>query len=163
MTDDELVAALADLGITRASWRAILLLPLVRTAWADGDVQGAEVETIRTFASRLGVVGPAWEVVEGWLERGPTERQARRGQQVLVALAGRHRGLGADLPDDVLSTVLRQCEVVARSAGGLFGLAFTVEPEERRVLAELARLVRRQRQAELDDLPTPDGGTWEEL
>ncbi len=163
MTDDELLAALSHLGITRRSWRAILLLPLVRIAWADGTVQGPEAEMIRTAAGQLGVTGEAWDVVARWLERGPHGPTAERGQALLVELAQRNSGLGAELPADVLDSVQRQCLAVARSAGGLFGLAFTVDPMEERVLASLSRAIQKAEQAVLADLPTPDGGTWEEL
>ncbi|MFT4628435.1 MAG: hypothetical protein ACI8PZ_007130 [Myxococcota bacterium] len=163
MTDAELVSELAAIGVDQRSWRAVLLLPLVRIAWADGAVQGAEAEMIRTAAVQLDVTGPAWEVVAGWLEHGPDAEAARRGEAVLVALVGRSHGPGADLPQDTLAATLRRCEAVARSAGGLFGLAFTVDGEERRVLADLARSVRREEQAVLDDLPSSDSGAWDEL
>ena len=138
MTDDDLLDALNDLGIAAEDHRLVALLPLVQVAWADGAIQHRERMQICESARDFGIHRPeALARLEGWLSTAPTETFFDRGRQVLMALATRHRGLGADLPDDTVDRVEALCLDVAKAAGGLFDRAFTVSAEEREALAKI--------------------------
>lgn len=163
MTDDELRAELQNLHIGEDSWRAVLLLPLVHVAWADGEIQPQEAELIRAAAHEMGVSESGLKQVHAWLRSKPDELSLMQSKRVIVALAQRHRGLGAELESNTPSRVLALCEQVAEAAGGLFDLAFTVEANERRILTELTHALRVAEDVWLDDLPSPAGGQWEEL
>jgi len=163
MTDDELRAELRSLNIDEDSWRTVLLLPLVHVAWADGKIQPQEAERIRQAALEMGVPESGLKRVRAWLQTRPNDASLMHSKRLIVALAQRHRGLGADLSSDTPSRVLALCEQVAESAGGLFDLAFTVDANERRVLTELAHALRVAEDVWLDDLPSPPDGQWEEL
>jgi uncharacterized membrane protein YebE (DUF533 family) len=163
MTDEELRTELARLEIDETSWRAVLLLPLVHVAWADGVIQAPEAQRIEEAARELGVDGAALERVSQWLKARPDEATLQRSRQLIVTLAQQHRGLGSDLPPETTDRVLTLCQAVAEAAGGLFDLAFTVDANERSMIRELTRALHLEEAAWLDDLPSPPNGRWEEL
>lgn len=136
-TDADLQRAMGRLGIDRHTVRAVLLLPLVQVAWADGRVQPAERRLISEIAARYGLEPHEAEVVQQWLARRPTAESFALARELLLVLWARDRDRGA--APDSLDGVLRMCHAVARVAGGLFGLAFTVDRRERELLEELAR------------------------
>ena len=139
MNDLELVAELQKLGLDAESFRAVVLLPLIQVAWADERVQPQERKAILLIAKGHNLlVGRAEEVVNGWLEKPPTPEQFELGRRVLATLAHRKQGIGADMPESVIDTVVELCTVVAESAGGLFGLIWRVSGDERRAIREIA-------------------------
>ena len=144
MTDEELIDALRHLGIDRRSHRVLALLPLVQVAWADGTVQRAEARLIRQVAEERHLLdGDGARVLETWLAEAPTEDYVARGRACLVELARRE---GTELSDvlaaGALDEVVALCERVARAAGGLFGVLWTVDARERAAIAEIARALR---------------------
>ncbi len=144
MTDEALIDELRHLGIDRHSHRVVALLPLVQVAWADGAVQGAEARLIRRLAEEHHMVdGDGARVLETWLAEPPTAEYVARGRACLVELARRE---GSDLGDGLdartLDEVVALCERVARAAGGLFGVLWTVDARERAAIAEIARALR---------------------
>lgn len=160
MRDSELTVALEKLGIGPTSLAEVLLLPLLQIAWADGRVQEAERTRIREIARGYGLAGGAWE---RWLVRRPSDDELELGRQVLVALALRHRGPTADWGPAVLEDVEQHCLDVGRAAGGLFGLAFSLDASEKAALGEIATALRSVRARADDDLPDPDTGGFEDL
>jgi tellurite resistance protein len=164
MNDDELIAELRALGIDQDSYRAVLLLPLVQVAWADGEIQPSERELILRVALGYGLVeGKAGVVLGRWLEQPPTGETIARGRRLLVALALRHSGLGSELGPETLSEIQKLCVDTARAAGGLFDTFFTVDDNERQALDEISRELSIEKAKFLDDLPTPTGGSFEDL
>lgn len=164
MTDEELITELQALGIDKYSYRLIALLPLVQVAWADGTVQEAERTRILGIASSNGMLdGRYGDIVRGWLTTRPSDEQLERGRRLLVALVHRHRGIGAELSPDTLEAVQQRCEEIARAAGGLFDLVFTVDPSERAAIKEIAESMSVESNRILNDLPSPDGGSFEDL
>jgi uncharacterized membrane protein YebE (DUF533 family) len=69
----ELEHTLAGLGLTKSTYRALMLLPLVYVAWADGHVQHVERKLILRFAERsLHLTPETMKVIERWLEKAPS-------------------------------------------------------------------------------------------
>lgn len=164
MTDDELIAELNELGIDRTSYRVAALLPLIQVAWADGEIQDKERSSILEIAEGNGMLrGAGGDVVRGWLQERPTDQALARGRRVLVALVHRHRGIGEELSPDTLDAILGRCEDVARAAGGLFDVAFTVDARERAAIKEIAGAMSAESAKLLDELPSPDGGSFQDL
>lgn len=151
--------ALVALGLDQTTARALILLPLVQVAWADGGVQHAERTLIMDLARvGLGLDARSLTVLEGWLSVRPADDVARRGRDLLVSLALRPDGGLMDLPPDALTALPVLCARVAEAAGGFFGLAWAVDPREERVLQELTAALARGR-AQLEWLlPLPPGG-----
>ncbi len=141
MTDDLLQDRLRYLGIDESNYPVLALLPLVQVAWADGKIQKAEHRLIAQTAVRLGLqTGGSWESVLGdWLRTPPSALQYVRGQQVLLALAQRSGTMSFDM--GTLTDLVDLAIEVAEAAGGLFGLMFQVEEEERRALSDLAQIL----------------------
>ena len=138
MNDLELIAQLHTLGLDAESFRAVALLPLIEVAWADEKIQPQERKSILLIAKGHNLlVGAAADVVERWLTRRPTPEEFERGRKVLAILAHRRSGLGSDMPEHVIDTIVELCSVVAESAGGLFGVLFTVSSEERRTIRRI--------------------------
>ena len=143
MTDDELRDALARIGIREQDLRAVLLLPLVEIAWADGSVHQTERDVILKIARSYGLVAsPGAEALARWLEAPPAEEVRALARKVVVALGSRFQGPTADLGAFLIDSVESHCEAVARAAGGLFGVAFTVGDDERAALREVRAALR---------------------
>ncbi len=136
LSDADLHRALGRLGIDQHTVRAVVLLPLVQVAWADGRVQPAERGLILEVAQRCGLEAHEADVLKQWLARRPTPESFRMARDVLMALWARDRQRGA--APESLDGVLRMCGCVARVAGGLFGLAFTLDRREKELLDELS-------------------------
>lgn len=144
MDDLELTTALESLGLDRETHRAVLLLPLVEVAWADGRVQRAERRRIAAIAKAHGItLREGW--LERWLSRRPSVKTFLAARTVLLALMARSARQsevdGAPRPPPAIETLeglLDLCQRVAEAAGGLFGLAFTVARSERDCIEQIA-------------------------
>lgn len=137
--DKELVAALYGLGLDEDNLSAIVLLPLVEVAWADGRIGEPERRLILDIARKRGVLdGEGALLLETWLRYRPSDRYMARGREVLAELGARGHD-GAGITPHTLSEVVSFCEEVARAAGGLLGRAFkTIGAVERAALTEIA-------------------------
>lgn len=133
MNDTEIKQLLESLGASTATWRALAILPLVQVAWADGRVQEAERRLVLKAAARIAPGQDCQDLVDGWLSTPPSRAEYARGHTALVALARR-----GGLEPHTLTDVVGLCEQVAASAGGLFGVAFTVSDSERDALRDIA-------------------------
>jgi hypothetical protein len=140
MRDEAIIEALHSLGIDRASYKVIALLPLVDMAWADGRVQEEERRLILRYAAdhgRLG--GEGLRVLENWLAFEPSAETKMRGRAIVAALLQRKEGFGHTLMGGHDLDVLEMCEAVAKAAGKLFGVVSVVTPAERKALADIGR------------------------
>ncbi|MEZ4238303.1 MAG: hypothetical protein R3F59_19555 [Myxococcota bacterium] len=135
LDDDELAQSLQSLGLQRDNYRAVALLPLIEVAWADGRIQRAERRRIAQIARDHDIpVDDAW--LDRWLKRRPSKKAFFAARTVLLALMSR---LGRDAaPIESVEQLLDLCLWVAESAGGLFGLAFTVSRSERECIEQIA-------------------------
>ncbi|MEZ4317027.1 MAG: hypothetical protein R3F61_05975 [Myxococcota bacterium] len=164
MTEREILDGLHQLGIGARNHRLVLLLPLVQVAWADSEIQAAEREHILETARAAGLMDDeGFALVMKWLTVRPSDDDLALGRDILVSLAYRERGIGADVSAPDLQRVRDLCEQVASSAGGLFGIAFTISREERIALAVIEDALQEASAAFLDQLPTPENGVLEDL
>ncbi|MEQ1503510.1 MAG: DUF533 domain-containing protein, partial [Myxococcota bacterium] len=134
MEDDELARALHGLGLGRDNHQAVVLLPLIEVAWADGRIQRAEKRRLVQIARQHGIpVEQAW--LDRWLKRRPSTHAFLAARTVLLALMARG---GRPVPALAsLDQLLELCLSVARSAGGLFGFA-SVDRRERECIEQIA-------------------------
>ena len=164
MNDQQLLDELHFLGIDADSYAVLAMLPLVQVAWADGEVQPPEQELILRVAGGHGLLeGKSGAILQRWLSKPPSDEQIRRGRTLLVTLSHRQQGLGSALDAGTLRDVQSLCIQVARSAGGVFDLLFTVDPSEQAAIDEIGQEMKHQTSDFLDDLPSPDGGDWVDL
>ena len=164
MNEQQIREALVSLGVDAAHWRVVVLLPLVQVAWADDTIQDGERRTILKIAAESGLVDDTTApILERWLSTQPSESELHLGRQVLVALAHRQRGLGQELTPESISEIEALCVEVARSAGGLFGGAFSMSAEERIAIASITADFNASAEEFLELLPTPKSGEFETL
>jgi Mg-chelatase subunit ChlD len=135
----DLIRMLADRGFDRETVPALLLLPLVHVAWADGVVEQSEADTIRKLAVESGLLTPAaGELVQEWLEQRP-DPEEMDAQLELISL------LLASV-DDELPVSVRDVEdlakAVGKAAGGVFGLFFRLNDDEKAALATIREKLR---------------------
>lgn len=139
--DDGLLDHLLDLGVNAETVLAMMLLPLVRVAWADGAIDAREREAIVKAAEQRGVApgAPGHGLLTGWLEQQP-------GDAVLSAwkkyIANVWPNLAADERDELRERLLVLARGVAEAAGGFLGLGNKVSPAERAVLDEIEAVLR---------------------
>jgi hypothetical protein len=154
MHDEAIIEALHSLGIDRASYKVIALLPLIEIAWADGRVQDEERALILRIAKdhgRLG--GEGLRVLENWLAFEPSPETKRRGSVIVAALLQRREGFGHTLMGGHDTDVLAMCEDVAKAAGKLFGVVGLMTAEEKMALRDIGRALDSAGEDE-DDPPT---------
>ncbi|GDX83254.1 hypothetical protein LBMAG42_50650 [Deltaproteobacteria bacterium] len=123
MTDVELTQTLASFGVDAASRQALVLLPVVWVAWADGSIHPEERTIILEIARTRLTLGPEGErVLENWLSFVPAPERVERAAAALVALDMRG---GSNHEGDVVDL----CRKVAQAAGPFFGRIGTPERE----------------------------------
>lgn len=151
--DDTLLQDLRQLGLTENSYRALLLLPLVEVAWADGRIQPAEAAAIEELARKNDFFSvEAQSLLKNWLAAPPSDSDRELGMRTLVELARRRGGAGASLKAETLQDLIELSFQVASAAGGFFGLSSPISAPERASLDRIA-----------DILHIDDGGSWSEL
>ena len=127
----ELEKNLAGLGLTRSTYRALMLLPLVYVAWADGSVQNVERDLILQFARRrLHMTPETMKVIEGWLEKAPSKEYIETGLQGLLGIA---------LDESMLEPTPTR-HVIARMLFNLRNI-YARQADHQRLLLTLDRLV----------------------
>src|SRR5262249_46857585 len=118
LDDPALLARVRRLGITRETGAAFLVLPLVQTAWADGEVSARERDVVLALAATRGIAAgtPAHEQLRVWLRVRPAPELFDAAIEVLRV------GFGI-LPtperDDRIQAVVDACHRVAEANGGL--------------------------------------------
>lgn len=148
-----LVDGLKKLGISEDNYRVLSLLPLVLVAWSDGKVQPAEQKRILEVARNNGLSSyGGGGVLEGWINEQPSQEYYDLGFKLLIELARRDRGVGADMNAETLRDLIDMSFNIATAAGGLFGKVWTISPSERAALDTVA-----------STLSIDDGQSWKEL
>jgi hypothetical protein len=117
---------------------AFNLLPLVELAWADGAVDEREVRAIMAAAEQEGLMAGSrsLHVVEFALKHGPN-REARElwylyANKVKKVLSKKEL---AEFREDLLT----HARAVATTSGGILNVAFTISPNEQRVLDTITK------------------------
>jgi tellurite resistance protein len=147
MDEGTLLGLLAHLGVDDMNYKALALLPLVQVAWSDGEIQPEERAVILGLAKDTwGLSADGMMLLNNWLHYRPSEAYVHRGQGVLVALAGRARGLRLEV--DALGDVVSLAQDVARAAGGLFGIG-AISRAEGDAIRKIAAALKISKGAEL--------------
>ncbi|MEZ4319866.1 MAG: hypothetical protein R3F61_20315 [Myxococcota bacterium] len=152
MSDDQkFVRELDALGLDESSYRAILLLPLIEVAWADNEIQKQERDAILGYGEGNQLLaGKARQVVEEWLTERPTKDYFERGREVLVRLAHKPDGFGRDIGPHQVDDIVEYCDIIAESAGGLFGMFFQTSAEEQEAIRNISNHIARLHQDNFD-------------
>lgn len=136
--DEEFLDHLLALGIEAETALALVLIPLVAVAWADGHLDSREREAISRAAEERGVEPgtPAHTLLETWLK-------SQIDPNLLDTWKRHARPLWATL-DEADRAVMQERMVgmardVAEASGGFLGIGSKVSDEERAVLDDIER------------------------
>ena len=140
-----LLERIRQLGVTLDTGSAFILAPLVEVAWADGDVSRAERDTILHIARQRGIADGSADHRQllDWLAHRPPDDVFQ------TALEAIRVGLSVLPPGELeqrIATMIKACEDVAHSAGGLTGLLQLrgVSQAEGAVIAAIRRHLAKQ-------------------
>ena len=135
--DPDLLDELIRIGVTVESFTAFSLIPLVRIAWADGEVAESERVAILQAAELERILpGTAnFQLLEDWLKEGPQPIMLDAWRSYARGLA---KALDAKSLATVKSTTLEQARRVAQAAGGFLGLGNRISKNEELAMQDLA-------------------------
>ena len=135
IADEKVVQDLMTVGIKADTVVVLYFIPLVMVAWADGEVQAGENQTILKVAEEKGIKqdSPAYGLLTEWLSRDPSSA-------LFPAWKNYVQGLKESLDGATFETmkkdILEKCTAVAGAAGGILGMA-KISGEEKQVIANL--------------------------
>jgi hypothetical protein len=137
--DQGLLDRMLDGQIESKTLQALLLVPLVEIAWANGRVDERQRKAVLAAARQKGLQedSPADQLLRSWLTAKPPGELLDVWKQYVNALAqqmSRHK-LQA-LRDDIMDRAL----FVAEAAGGILGF-YRVSRKEHAKLSELAKML----------------------
>lgn len=141
MTDDEVIDKLVALGLRGTTVAALSLVPLIAVAWADGELQENERESILQAANAkgMGPGTPGHELLTSWLVKKPDDSLVDAWQEYMKALM-------AQLNDEQVRMLKNQivgfAKVIAESAGGFLGFN-KVSGKEKEVLVRIEQAFSR--------------------
>jgi len=137
LRDIGVVDRLTRLGVTPSAAAALVILPLVVVAWADGTVTAPERKVLAATLDRsLFFATVDRDIIEAWLEHRPpaalTEAWMAYAVELAAAFPPNERArLGAQ--------ILEPARMIASTAGGFLGFG-GISPAERAALKGLAEV-----------------------
>jgi hypothetical protein len=137
VTDQSILQDLWELGYTCDTVMLLPLVPLLQVAWADGELSCRETERIRELAHVRGLMEgtPAFDLLERWLSRKPTD-------EFFLKTLGVIRNLLSVLCPEELNVVKQDliscCTYIAQGSGAILGLGNTIGAVEQKLLADIA-------------------------
>lgn len=142
LQDDSLLERLVELGIHLETLEALVLVPLVEVAWADGQMDERERDAVLRAAEARGMTSgtPGHALLESWTQERPAPALMESWRAYIAALC---KDLSADHRWHLEEQILGNARAVARAAGGFLGLAKVSKAEEA-VLAQLEAAFRER-------------------
>lgn len=138
ITDERVLDNLVALDLSGELMGAFTMLPLLEIAWADGQVDEREVRAVLAAAEQRGVApgSPAHGMLEEAL-KNRVRSDARKAWYMYAAELCKVLS-----PEDLAAfrkDLLDSAMQVAQASGGLLNVAFTVSPNEKKVLEAIER------------------------
>lgn len=137
ISDEAVLDALCEAGISPESLTSVSLIPLVAVAWADNKMEDAEVAAVLQAADVAGIKTgtPSYETVQAWLAKRPAAELTETWKSYIGALKDTldEASLG-----QLKTSIMGRAESVAKSAGGFLGLGNKVSDVEQKVLDDLS-------------------------
>jgi tellurite resistance protein len=140
MTDPDLIRELQELGFTPDTVSLLPLVPIVQVAWAEGGISPAERRLLLELARGRGIEegSAADRQLADWLDRRPSADVFARATRLIAAMLADADADADAAPRDLSAEdLVKQCERVAASSGGMFGIG-RVSAEERAALEQIA-------------------------
>jgi len=138
--DVEVIDRLLRVGITKETVAALLLLPLARIAWADGEMQDVERDAILQAAHDDQILKgtPSHQILESWLREPPKPSLLDAWGDYARELA---KVLDAPSLEKVRHLTIERARRIAKASGGLLGdgMGSRISKNEELVLLDLSR------------------------
>lgn len=151
MQTDQLAKTLGHLGIDPDDYRVLKLLPIVYTAWANGDIEEVAAARIHAMArDEFELSGAGMRVLEHWLSAPLDHDYVLEGLRDLY--------MASQMTDDMevetseLGMLLAHAEAIARTSLRGMDRPDAVKPSEEAALREIAGI-----------LHVDNGRTWTSL
>ncbi|MEO1527738.1 MAG: hypothetical protein AAFX06_20100 [Planctomycetota bacterium] len=135
--DGPLIDELLDRDFSSASLSALMLLPSVLVAWADGTMSPEERRTVLQAASEKNLGDDAIKLLESWIDKQPGDNLWSLWQQYAGAVYDK---IGPEAAGQLADEILALATKVAEASGGIFG-RMSISAEEQVILDEI-KLVR---------------------
>ncbi len=138
IADEELLADLQELGFTRETVALLHLTPLLRVAWADGEVRRHEREQLIQVARLRGIAegSEADKQLAKWLEASPTEEFFAQALRLVHAMI---EALPPVQSEAARRDLVAFCIAIAAASGGILGFGNKISDEERVAITQIAR------------------------
>gem|GEM_PF-131838 len=138
--DIAVIDRLLTVGMTKETIAALILLPLVRIAWSDGEMQDVERDAILQAAHDDQILkgSPSHRILESWLREPPKLSLLNAWSDYARALA---RELDATSLEKVRHHTIERARRIATTFGGLLGdgIGSKISKNEEMVLHDLSR------------------------
>ncbi len=136
ITKPAVLDRLMALGIRAETVTALLMVPLVEVAWADGTLDAKERRAIldRTGDSGVARGSVEYALLEAWLDRRPDPKLLTAWTHLVQGMCEQ---LGPDEAARLKAGLLERARTVASASGGVFGIGSKVSNAEAAVLAQL--------------------------
>lgn len=133
--NDEIIDALVELEVEPETLIAFSLVPLVEVAWADGEIQSKERDSIIKAAVERGVEegSPTCDLLRNWLKVKPDPALLEVWKGYIEALKS---SLGERSRAHLKSATMGRARAIAEAAGGFLGVA-SISAAEKKMLEEL--------------------------
>jgi hypothetical protein len=130
-----LLDRLIAIGVTPETLFAVVWVPVVAVAWADGKVQAGERVAILRGARNQGIEDSsvAYTILAQWLDREPDAAMVNGWSRYVAALDER---LTAPERKQLTAAVVDSARQVASAAGGILGIG-SVSASEEALLTQL--------------------------
>ncbi len=137
VSDDHIATALAQLGVTAETAPVLHLVPLLQVAWADDEIEPDERDLLLEAAEATGITeGPARVYFESLLVNKPSAEFFATALDFVAALMRALPEVEANRARNNLEDFALR---VAKANGGLFGLFWTVDEDEKAALRQIAQ------------------------
>lgn len=136
ITNEAVLKRLMELDIHADLLATLTLVPLVETAWADGEVHDGEREAILASSTRNGM-GPGsvdYVLLDEWLKQKPSPKML---DAWIVYIRGLCEVMTDDEIQEIKSLFLSRARRVAEAAGGFLGLTSKISRKEEDMLKKL--------------------------
>ena len=131
---DVLLDQLVSAGVTAQTLVAMTLFPLVRTAWADRQMDEAERSAIlRAATEHCAADSVAYKLLEGWTTAAPPDSLYDAWKEYTKAFCA---SLAPEARQELRERVMKQTREIAEAAGGFLGLG-KISPKEESTIKEI--------------------------
>jgi hypothetical protein len=119
--DSKVLQQLVDAGIQFEAFTALMLLPLVRVAWADGWIQEDERQAILKAAEAENILPRSanFQLLDGWLFERPEPKLFEAWTEYAKAMS---KELDPSSVAAIKQSTLERARRIADTSGGILGL-----------------------------------------